>query len=100
MQNLSVMFSTGNNNMSTPKSFFDKLNEVFHFTLDPCADDTNHKCDQYYTEEENGLTKTWGGKLFSVICLIREERKPNVGRKILYRNVCRNGKKTMLHRLC
>lgn len=60
------MFSTGNNNMSTPQWFFDKLNEVFHFTLDPCADAINKKCSLYYTEKENGLTKNWGGQ--TVFC--------------------------------
>ena len=37
--NTEVMFSTGNNNWSTPQLFFDRLNSVFHFTLDPCAKD-------------------------------------------------------------
>ena len=60
------MFSTGNNNMSTPQWFFDKLNEVFHFTLDPCADAINKKCSLYYTEKENGLTKNWRGQ--TVFC--------------------------------
>ena len=64
--NTEVMFSTGNNNWSTPQSFFDRLNSVFHFTLDPCADDTNHKCNQYYTEQDDGLAKNWGGQ--TVFC--------------------------------
>lgn len=81
------MFSTGNNNMSTPQWFFDKLNEVFHFTLDPCADAINKKCSLYYTEKENGLTKNWGGKLFSVIRLIQEKQKLRQVKKILYINV-------------
>lgn len=57
------MLSTGNNNWETPKWFFDRLNKVFGFTLDPCADDTNHKCDQYYTIQDDGLTKNWGGQV-------------------------------------
>lgn len=64
--NTEVMFSTGNNNWSTPQSFFDRLNSVFHFTLDPCADDTNHKCELYYTEQNDGLAKNWGGQ--TVFC--------------------------------
>ena len=58
--------STGNNNWSTPQWFFNRLNSVFNFTLDPCADETNHKCDQYYTVQDDGLTQNWGGQ--TVFC--------------------------------
>ena len=61
-----MLLSTGNNNWSTPQWFFNRLNSIFGFTLDPCADDTNHKCEQYYTVEDNGLTKNWGGQ--TVFC--------------------------------
>ena len=47
----------------TPQDFFDKLNEEFHFTLDPCADDNNHKCDKYYTEDQDGLKQDWSGEV-------------------------------------
>ena len=50
-----LMWSSKCMDWSTPQDFFDKLNEEFHFTLDPCADDLNHKCDKYYTEIQNGL---------------------------------------------
>jgi len=39
--------------------FYDKLNSQFGFTLDPCASDKNHKCDEYFTEEDDGLSKSW-----------------------------------------
>ena len=61
-----ALFSTGNNNWSTPQWFYDRLNAVFHFTLDPCSDESNHKCERYYTSEDNGLTKNWGGQ--TVFC--------------------------------
>lgn len=61
--NTEVMFATGNNERSTPQWFFDRLNNIFHFTLDPCASKFNHKCDLYYTKEDNGLTKNWGGQI-------------------------------------
>lgn len=60
--NRSVMFSSATDNWATPQGFFDKLNREFGFTLDPCADENNHKCDVYYTKEQNGLTKNWGGE--------------------------------------
>lgn len=56
-----VLLSTGNNNWGTPQKFFDRLNQVFNFTLDPCADENNHKCDKFYTVREDGLSQNWGG---------------------------------------
>ena len=41
--------------------FFDKLNDEFHFDIDVCANETNHKCDTYYTKEQNGLAQEWKG---------------------------------------
>ena len=61
-----IHFSSASGNWSTPQDFFDKLNEEFHFTLDPCADDLNHKCEKYYTEQQNGLNQDWSGE--SVFC--------------------------------
>lgn len=55
------MVSSKSNEWSTPQDFFDKLNEEFHFTLDPCSTDENHKCSTYYTIEDDGLTKSWAG---------------------------------------
>ena len=46
---------------ATPKEVFEILNEEFDFTLDPCASDMNYKCEKYYTKEEDGLSKNWGG---------------------------------------
>lgn len=57
--NTDVMFSSKTDQWATPQDFFDKLNEEFHFTLDPCADEFNHKCEKYYTKEEDGLFKDW-----------------------------------------
>lgn len=56
------MFSSVSNEWETPKEFFDKLNEEFKFTLDPCATDENHKCDKYYTQKDDGLSKNWKGE--------------------------------------
>ena len=61
-----VMFSSQSGEWSTPQDFYDKLNEEFHFTLDPCADDSNHKCEKYYTVEQDGLAQDWSGE--SVFC--------------------------------
>ena len=59
--NKEVMFSSATDNWATPQDFFDKLNAEFHFDLDVCADEINHKCDKYYTKEQDGLTMPWKG---------------------------------------
>lgn len=56
-----VMFSSQNEVWETPQSFFDELNQEFHFTLDPCAIKENAKCAHYFTEKENGLLQDWSG---------------------------------------
>lgn len=43
----------------TPQYFFNLLDKEFHFTLDPCASHINHKCDKYYTIEDDGLKQSW-----------------------------------------
>lgn len=58
-----LMFSSKKQDWATPQYFFDKLNEEFHFTLDPCADDLNHKCEKYYTLEQNGLNQSWSDEV-------------------------------------
>ena len=65
-KDMNTIFSSDSNEWATPQYLFDKLNEEFHFTLDPAASDENHKCDKYYTIEEDGLQKSWGGE--TVFC--------------------------------
>jgi len=64
--NNDVMFSSKSNEWTTPQDLFDKLNEEFNFTLDPCATDENAKCDRYCTIEEDGLKQSWKGE--TVFC--------------------------------
>ena len=61
-----VHFSTGRDDWGTPRELFDILNREFAFTLDPCADDNNHKCAKYYTKEQDGLSQPWAGE--TVFC--------------------------------
>ena len=63
MQNIEIMFSSRDNTWSTPIDFFNNLNNEFHFTLDPCADEYNHKVEKYYTIEDDGLLQDWGGEI-------------------------------------
>ena len=53
--------STGNVVAETPKEFFDKVSRIFNFTLDACALQENAKCSNYYTPEDDGLSKPWWG---------------------------------------
>lgn len=57
-----IHFSSETDNWSTPQDFYDKLNAKFDFTLDPCASDSNHKADKFYTAEDDGLSKSWDGE--------------------------------------
>ncbi len=43
MKNLQVHFSSATDMWSTPQGFFDKIDEEFNFTLDPCATPENAK---------------------------------------------------------
>lgn len=44
----------------TPLALFRALRREFgYFNLDPAATDENHLCDEYYTEEMNGLIRPW-----------------------------------------
>jgi len=57
-----VMFSSKSGEWSTPQDFFDKLNWRFGpFDLDPCANAVNTKCTAFFSEDDDGLQKDWGG---------------------------------------
>lgn len=58
--NTEIMFSSKTDEWETPQIFFDELNAEFNFTLDPCANESNHKCAYYFTKEDDGLSKEWG----------------------------------------
>ena len=46
---------------ATPQYLFDKLNQEFGFTLDVCADESNHKTGAYFSKEDDGLRQEWTG---------------------------------------
>lgn len=62
-----VLFSSKSDEYETPQDVFDALDSEFHFNLDPCSTDKNHKCQTYFTKENNGLQKSWGGTEFFAI---------------------------------
>lgn len=72
--NKELMFSSKKQDYETPQDFFEKLDNEFHFTLDPCADSENAKCEMYFTIEQDGLKQDWKGE--TVFC------NPPYGRKL------------------
>lgn len=56
-----ALFSSKKQDWETPTDFFKKYDDAFSFTLDACATPQNAKCGKYYTKEDDGLTKDWGG---------------------------------------
>ena len=58
-----VLFSKQSDEWETPNDLFLLLNDEFNFTLDPCANDHNHKCKKYYTINDNGLEQDWSNEI-------------------------------------
>lgn len=56
-----VHFSSATDQWATPSDTFDKLNKIFNFETDVCADSTNAKCKNFYTEDVDGLKQDWKG---------------------------------------
>ena len=63
MTNLKTMLSSKDMDWETPQDFFDKLDDEFRFTLDPCATSKTAKCKKFYTKEEDGLIQDWSGEV-------------------------------------
>ena len=77
----SGLFSSNTDEWATPKAFFQSLDAEFHFDLDPCANAGNAKCRDYYTIEDDGLTKNWGGAESVLQPTIRKTNR-EMGRKV------------------
>jgi len=60
--NKKLMFSSENNFWCTPRDFFNKLNQEFNFTLDPCCTEKSALCNKFYTPKEDGLIQDWEGE--------------------------------------
>ena len=61
-----TLFSRDSDEWETPDELFEILNDEFHFTLDACATDDNHKVDKYFTKMDDGLKQDWSG--YRVFC--------------------------------
>ncbi len=47
-----ALFSSAKVEWETPQEFFDRLDDEFHFTLDPCSTHDNAKCQKHYTLDD------------------------------------------------
>jgi phage N-6-adenine-methyltransferase len=57
-----VMFSSKSGSWATPQEFYNKLNlKLGPFTLDACATMHNAKCTNFFSPEQDGLSKDWYG---------------------------------------
>ncbi len=89
------------NAWETPPDLFNPLNDEFHFNLEACANDENHKLPLYFTEKTNGLLQEWSPRTCwvaapydnptpwvrkayeetlkgaTVVCLLREDSSTN-----------------------
>lgn len=54
-------FQSKKQEYATPKDLFSKLDREFHFTLDVCADASNTKVENFYSEKDDALSKSWHG---------------------------------------
>ena len=54
-----AMVSSKTNEWATQQLLFEDLDKEFSFTLDPCSTHENHKCDKYFTIEDDGLKQDW-----------------------------------------
>ena len=59
--NKELHFKSEKQTWETPQDFFNKLDDLFGFTLDACASIDNAKVGNYYTVEQNALIQEWQG---------------------------------------
>jgi phage N-6-adenine-methyltransferase len=60
----SVHYSSNTDLWSTPQDLFLQLDSVFNFTVDVCATHENAKCSEFFTKEQDGLSKEWVGNVW------------------------------------
>jgi phage N-6-adenine-methyltransferase len=63
-QQIAVRGATSRDDLGTDPALFAKLDERFHFTLDVAATADNAKCEQFFTLEDDGLSKWWTGRVW------------------------------------
>ena len=59
---MDVHYTSKTDLYATPDWLFERLDNVFHFTLDPCATPGNAKCKKFFTKDDDGLLQDWAGE--------------------------------------
>ena len=75
------LLSTGNDEWETPHDFFKRLDDEFHFTLDPCCTEKNAKCKKFYTKDDDGLRQTWKDEVVFINPPYSKRTKTNPGQE-------------------
>ena len=57
------LFTSYTDNRSTPDDFYKTIDNIYHFTLDPCASPDNAKCWKYFTIDDDWLSKSWANEV-------------------------------------
>ena len=63
MTKIDVMFSKHSDEYETPIDLYRVLDGIFGFTLDPAASRLSFMHPNYYTIEDDGLSKDWAGEV-------------------------------------
>lgn len=58
------LFSSDSAEWATPQELFDELDKEFKFDLDIAANETNHKCEKYFTKENSAFDNEWFGTIW------------------------------------
>lgn len=61
MSKMNVHFSSDIQTWETPDDFFNRLNSIYNFTLDSCAEPETAKVSNYYSIEQDALIHDWKG---------------------------------------
>lgn len=61
MSKMAVHYSSETDQWATPQLLFNRLDQIFDFTLDVCADQDNAKCLDFFSVGDNGLAQEWRG---------------------------------------
>ena len=91
-----VLLSTGKDDWETPLQFFNKLNEEFNFTLDPCCGIETAKCNKFYTKNEDGLKQDWDGEIVYVNPPYSKKTKDNPGQEAWIKKCSEEGQNTIV----
>lgn len=58
-----ALFSYKHSEYITPRKLYKEYDDVYHFTLDPCMNESNPLgTPKFYTEKDDGLKQSWAGE--------------------------------------